>query len=80
MRDVNAQRIAHFRSVIAAAAISVPLLGQQPNTAKPDHTATTQEKSDQKFSEFPLGTATPAEECGACHQAICREYRGGSGS
>lgn len=30
--------------------------------------------------EFPLGTATPSELCGACHQAIYREFATGFGS
>jgi hypothetical protein len=30
--------------------------------------------------DFPEGTATPSEQCGACHQAIYREYREGLGS
>jgi hypothetical protein len=31
-------------------------------------------------SEFPLGTATPSDFCGACHQAIYREFATGFGS
>src|SRR5437899_2171856 len=30
--------------------------------------------------DFPLGTATPSEVCGACHQAIYREYAYGFGA
>ncbi len=30
--------------------------------------------------DFPKGTATPSSECGACHQAIYREYAEGFGS
>lgn len=30
--------------------------------------------------DFPQGTATPSAECGACHQAIYREYATGFGS
>jgi nitrate/TMAO reductase-like tetraheme cytochrome c subunit len=30
--------------------------------------------------DFPQGTATPSAECGACHQAIYREYAQGFGS
>jgi hypothetical protein len=30
--------------------------------------------------DFPKGTATPSVECGACHQAIYREYAFGFGS
>jgi hypothetical protein len=70
----------HIFGLVAAAAISMPLGGQQPNTAKADPKATMQEKSDQGSSEFPLGTATPAEDCGACHQAIYREFAYGFGA
>jgi len=31
-------------------------------------------------SDFPLGTATPSEVCGACHQAIYHEYAYGFGA
>lgn len=31
-------------------------------------------------SQWPLGTATPSEECGVCHQAIYREYAFGFGA
>src|SRR5574340_535195 len=30
--------------------------------------------------DFPRGTATPSADCGACHQAIYREYAHGFGS
>ncbi|HZZ84922.1 MAG TPA: hypothetical protein VFE30_10330 [Anaeromyxobacteraceae bacterium] len=30
--------------------------------------------------DFPKGTATPSADCGACHQAIYREYTDGFGS
>lgn len=30
--------------------------------------------------EFPMGTATPSELCGSCHQAIYREFAEGFGS
>ena len=30
--------------------------------------------------DFPLGTATPSEQCGVCHQAIYREFATGFGS
>lgn len=30
--------------------------------------------------DFPKGTATPSADCGACHQAIYREYAEGFGS
>jgi hypothetical protein len=31
-------------------------------------------------ADFPLGTATPSEVCGACHKAIYREFATGFGS
>ncbi len=31
-------------------------------------------------AEWPRGTATPAEDCGACHQAIFREFQYGFGA
>src|SRR6266496_2721700 len=33
-----------------------------------------------KAAEFPQGAATSAEECGACHQAIYREFQYGFGA
>jgi len=30
-------------------------------------------------ADFPMGTATPSEECGACHEAIYREFALGFG-
>ncbi len=50
--------------------------GQAEPVAPPRKT--TQEASAP--SEFPLGTATPSEFCGACHQAIYREFATGFGS
>lgn len=44
---------------------SAPESGQPATAASPD---------------FPEGTATPSEVCGACHQAIFREFSGGFGS
>jgi nitrate/TMAO reductase-like tetraheme cytochrome c subunit len=34
----------------------------------------------QSAAEYPLGTATPSEQCGACHQAIYREFAYGFGA
>ncbi|HYM07266.1 MAG TPA: hypothetical protein VEU11_11960 [Terriglobales bacterium] len=66
--------------MIVAAAISAPVRGQRPNTANAGPAITVPEKSAQTFSEFPLGTATPSENCGACHQAIYREFAWGFGA
>src|SRR5262249_32874841 len=33
-----------------------------------------------KSLDFPLGAATPSEQCGACHQAIYREFAYGFGA
>jgi hypothetical protein len=30
--------------------------------------------------DFPEGTATPSDQCGACHQTIYKEYTEGFGS
>jgi len=54
----------------AVIALSAPLVGQELHTGKADPTPL----------EFPLGTATPSEECGACHQAIYREFAYGFGA
>ena len=43
------------------------------------HPATSQTQGSGN-SEFPLGTATPSEECGACHQAIYHEFAYGFGA
>lgn len=55
------------------AALAFPLCAQQPggvaSKAAPSDT-----------SEFPLGTGTPSEECGSCHQAIYREFAYGFGA
>jgi hypothetical protein len=32
-----------------------------------------------RLSDYPMGTATPAEACGVCHRAIYREYATGFG-
>ena len=66
--------------LIAAVAISVLSCGQPPKTAEANPTVTMREKSAQGPLEFPLGTATPAEGCGACHQAIYREFAYGFGA
>jgi len=57
----------------AASPRDVGAASQQPAPAAPIP-ATTPSK------DFPRGTATPSAECGACHQAIYREYADGFGS
>jgi hypothetical protein len=51
---------------ISTVAVSLRLFAQNADQAK--------------SSEFPLGTATPAEDCGTCHQAIYREFAYGFGA
>jgi hypothetical protein len=62
-------------AVLATAALS---LAQAPQPAAPQ--ATPAPPSITPSKDFPQGTATPAAECGACHQAIYREYAKGFGS
>ncbi len=38
------------------------------------------ESTTQAKRDFPVGTATPSEECGVCHKAIYREFTTGFGS
>jgi hypothetical protein len=49
-------------------------------SSPPSSTVASQSRSAAADSEFPLGTATPSEECGACHQAIYREFACGFGA
>ncbi|HEX9399924.1 MAG TPA: hypothetical protein VF912_07435, partial [Anaeromyxobacter sp.] len=71
---------------LALAAASVALLlapavhshAQAPQPAAPPAAPAPPAITPSK--DFPQGTATPAAECGACHQAIYREYSQGFGS
>lgn len=45
----------------------------QPSNSKQPQASTT------VSADFPMGTATPSEECGACHEAIYREFALGFG-
>ena len=51
-----------------------------PSQAEPVASAGKRTQEASAPSEFPLGTATPSEFCGACHQAIYREFATGFGS
>jgi decaheme cytochrome c component MtrC/MtrF-like protein len=42
--------------------------------------ATSAAQEPSRSMQFPLGTATPSELCGACHKAIYREFATGFGS
>lgn len=64
---------------------------QQVQVAKPELPPSTTGETATSISKFlkmadkidmtwPLGTATPSEQCGICHQAIYREYALGFGS
>ncbi len=71
---------------LALAVASVALLlapasrshAQAPQPAAPPATPAPPPITPSK--DFPQGTATPAADCGACHQAIYREYSQGFGS
>ena len=45
-----------------------------------DRSAVSEEVTKVAPVQWTLGTATPSEECGVCHQAIYREYAMGFGS
>ncbi|WP_242393953.1 hypothetical protein [Anaeromyxobacter oryzisoli] len=71
--------------LLSLLALAAPVAGAQAPTstgaatgaraASPSAPATPTPSRD-----FPKGTATPSVECGACHQAIYREYAEGFGS
>ncbi|MBI5477848.1 MAG: hypothetical protein HY906_03265 [Deltaproteobacteria bacterium] len=61
---------------VAFAASSALFLGGA-HAAPPGQAAPTKPAPSR---DFPQGTATPSEECGACHLAIYREYAHGFGS
>lgn len=61
-------------SIPVALLASAPAALAQPAPAAPAAPAIT------PSTDFPKGTATPASDCGACHQAIYREYAEGFGS
>lgn len=68
--------------VIVSALLFSGCAGIQP-TAKyqpGDRSAVSEEVTKVAPVQWPLGTATPSEECGVCHQAIYREYSMGFGS
>jgi nitrate/TMAO reductase-like tetraheme cytochrome c subunit len=72
------------RFALAAASITVLLAypsrshAQAPQPAAPPATPAPSATTPSK--DFPQGTATPSADCGACHQAIYREYAQGFGS
>lgn len=66
------------RGILAAAlaaflALGAPLSGNAADTSAPPAAAVAK-------LQFPAGTATPSELCGACHKAIYREYSAGEGT
>jgi nitrate/TMAO reductase-like tetraheme cytochrome c subunit len=73
MKRPNAVLLAVL-AVLAAAAARAQTPPPPPAAAAPPATAVVPSK------DFPRGTATPASDCGACHQAIYREYAEGFGS
>src|ERR1700682_1911139 len=66
------------RGLLVAAAL---LLGAGVQAAESaDAAQAAPQKEDEKKLTFSRGAATPSVECGACHQAIYREYSEGFGS
>ncbi len=64
-----------FFAAVARAQTSQPTAASRtPQAAPPAASSITPSK------DFPRGTATPSADCGACHQAIYREYADGFGS
>ncbi len=59
----------HRRFLMGFAAISVGVAVLSPSLAQ-----------EPPSLDFPDGTATPSEVCGACHRAIYREFATGFGS
>jgi hypothetical protein len=70
MRQAKSSTNLRMLGLIATVALSTPLVGHESNAGK----------SNPTLLEFPLGTATPSEECGACHEAIYREFAYGFGA
>ena len=66
MKRVVAPVVSTILLLAAAARAQAP----QPPTPAASPAAPTITPS----KDFPKGTATPSAECGACHQAIYREY------
>jgi hypothetical protein len=81
-------RLALVAMVVLVAALT-PSPAQRPTDTSPlpragtpeEHAqATTPGQASASPADFPLGTATPSEVCGACHKAIYREFATGFGS
>lgn len=81
--------IIFFLGIISFLTLSCSM--QQVQVAKPEIIPSTTGETVTSISEFlkisgkidmtwPLGTATPSEQCGICHQAIYREYAFGFGA
>jgi nitrate/TMAO reductase-like tetraheme cytochrome c subunit len=64
--------------VTAQSTQPAPAAAPQPKPPPPPVPTLTETITPSK--DFPKGTATPSAECGACHQAIYREYAQGFGS
>lgn len=54
--------------------------GPVPRLTGSESSAPLPTSAQTQATEFPLGTATPSEECGACHQAIYKEFAFGFGA
>jgi hypothetical protein len=67
-------------AVVALFLISSPSSSQAQGTQQAAPAPAPAAPAITPSKDFPKGTATPAADCGACHQAIFREYADGFGS
>lgn len=69
-------------AAVSAAVLAVGFLamGGPPTVHAADAPATKAADAPVAKMQFPDGTATPSEVCGACHKALYREYIAGEGS
>src|SRR5262249_39165892 len=61
-------------------ASQAPSKGAAPGPGPATGSAEPEKAAASASLQFPEGTATPSELCGACHQAIYREYAEGFGA
>src|SRR5215831_8702318 len=67
--------------VLVLVCLLAPAGAQAPaGSAAPPPAGPHEEEEPTGLMQFPLGTATPSEICGACHKAIYREFATGFGS
>jgi hypothetical protein len=86
---MNRRHYSHSLTVgLTLAMVFVPTLSMPqapskaaaPGAGPANRSAETRNAAASASLQFPEGTATPSELCGACHQAIYREYAEGFGA